>query len=64
MDAYDVHKKIQEAIMSVQIYKLKSPSPTSLWHKEIIDGLDELAKERQTLSTTSKTAAPIKLRDV
>ena len=52
MDAYEVHKKIQEAILAVEIYNLKTSIPSSMWHEEIIEGLDELSKQRQTLATS------------
>ena len=53
MDAYEVHKKIQEAIMAIEVYKVKSAAPTSMWHKEIINGLDELGKQRQALAASN-----------
>ena len=56
MDAYEVHKKIQEAIMAIEVDKVKSSSATSMWHKEIVEGLDELSKQRQALAASPKTA--------
>ena len=61
MDAYEVHKKIQEAVMAVEIYKLKSSGGSSAWHPEILKGLDELSKLRQTLEPVRKPAGQIKI---
>lgn len=43
MDAYEVHKKIQEAILAVEIYQMKTSVQSSSWHPEIVKGLDELS---------------------
>ena len=49
MDAYQVHKKIQEAIMAMEIYQLKQSLQSSIWHAEIIKGLRNLEQIRQNL---------------
>ena len=64
MDAYEVHKKIQEAIMAVEIYKLKSLAQTSMWHKEIVLGLRELGQLGKTLDVPSEAAGHMKLSNV
>ena len=64
LEAYQVHKKIQEAVMAVEIYKLKSAASSSMWDAEIINGLDELSKLRQTLATSPNSAGQIKISKV
>ena len=64
MDAYEVHKKIQEAILAVEIYQLKTSIQPSAWHAEILKGLDELSKLRQTLDRVNKPAGRIKISHV
>ena len=61
MDAYEVHKKIQEAIIAVEIYNLKSSVKSSMWHAEIIKGLEKLAQERQLLSPSPRNAGHIRI---
>ena len=56
MDPYEVHKKIQEAVMALEIYKLKPSGHSSTWHAEIIKGLGELSKMRQTLDVRPNAA--------
>lgn len=50
MDACEVHKKIQKTVMAVEIYKLKIPIPSSMWHEEIVKGPEKLAQERHMLA--------------
>lgn len=55
MDSYEVHKKIQEAILAMELYNLKISSPrSSVWHTEIIKGLEELVRQRQVLDGFSE----------
>lgn len=53
MDSYEVHKKVQEAIMALEIYFLNPSRSSSVWHTEIMKGLDALGKQRQTLDDKS-----------
>lgn len=65
MDAYEVHKKIQEAIVAVEVYELqRSATYSLLWHTEIIKGLEELARQRQKFGSAGGAANQIKLSDV
>ena len=64
MDAYEVHKKIQEAVMAVEVYKLTSKVKSNTWHPEILQGLDELTELRQTLDPVNKPTGRIKIGKV
>lgn len=51
MDAYEVHKKIQEAIMVVEIYSLTSTRMnSSMWDADIRKGLAQLSEKLYVLS--------------
>lgn len=59
MDAYHVHRKIQEAILAVEIYNLRSTARSIMWDADIKRGLDELTKHRNILfSSRDRPAVP------
>lgn len=58
MDAYEVHKKIQEAIALVDAYQTLS-FHSSQWHGAIKEGLIELSEKRYDLFTTENTTCPM-----
>lgn len=60
MDAYEVHKKIQEAIVAVQIYNLSSQFRSSMWDREIRKGLEQLSREREMLPANDEPAMSAK----
>lgn len=60
MDAYEVHKKIQEAIVAVQVYNLSSRSRSSMWDREIRKGLEQLWGERETLAASDEATMSAK----
>ena len=51
MEPYEMHKKIQEAIMVVEIYNLASTRiPSSSWDAQIKKGLVDLSEKLYELS--------------
>ena len=57
MDAYEVHKKIQEAIMAVEVYELRSTRGTSVWDVIIRKGLGDLMRKCEAVFPLQETAA-------
>jgi hypothetical protein len=63
MDAYEVHKKIQEAIMAVDVYDLRSTRGTSVWDVNIKKGLDELMRKCEAVFPPREASANSEAQD-
>lgn len=59
MDAYEVHKKIQEAIMAVEVYELRSTRGTSVWDVNIKKGLDDLMRKCEAVFPLQEVSTEI-----
>lgn len=58
MEPYEMHKKIQEAIMVVDIYNLDSTRiPSSMWDAQIKKGLADLSEKLYELSAGQRVNA-------